>query len=69
MMTAFAFRFSRSFVPRLAEMAMLIMAEYDRAMLATSYYDDRRGRDLAEPRRQSIRPGVPREVFEAFYSE
>jgi hypothetical protein len=69
-MSSFAFRFSRAFAPCLMEMATLIAAEYERAMLAASYYDALRVRDLGELRRQRIGPGgVPRAVFEAFYSE
>jgi hypothetical protein len=52
------------------EMATLIVVEYERAMLAASYYKALKDRNLVEPRRQrNDRSGVPRAVFEAFYSE
>ena len=70
MMSAFVFRFWRSFAPRFPHMAMVAIAEYDRAMLAASHYEDLRGRRLAERDLSSAGPGgIARAVFEAFYSK
>jgi hypothetical protein len=64
------FRLSRSLAPRPPRAVMLIRAEYARAMRAARYYDTLKGRRRAEPRRLQIGPGgIPREIFEALYSE
>jgi hypothetical protein len=72
MMTAstFMLRFGRSQTPRWLRAAMLIRAEYNRAMRAARYYDNLKSRRLAAQRGPRGGPaGIPRAVFDALYDE
>jgi hypothetical protein len=69
MMVSFVLRSGRSVAQRLPDVAALIVAEYDRAMLAESRFRDLKGRDPADLRRRRIGPGgISRAVFEAVYA-
>jgi hypothetical protein len=68
--TALVFRFSRAFARRVPRIAVLIAAEYVRAMLAASRYEELKRLGAAELRRRRIGAGgVPRAVFEMLYCE
>jgi hypothetical protein len=64
------FRFSLSFARHAPRYAALIAAEYSRAMLAASHYENLKRRDVVGLRQRRIRAGgVPRAVFETLYSK
>ncbi|HWE21232.1 MAG TPA: hypothetical protein VG758_29365 [Hyphomicrobiaceae bacterium] len=70
MIAMLMFGFTPSHARRVQLIAAMIVAEFERALLAASHYENLKHRDVAETRRRRIGAGgIPRAVFETHYCE